>query len=87
VSDWRLHDLRRTVATNLEQMGIERITIRSILAHHIPGVTEIYTRSDRLDRKQIALENWARQVANILAKDTSKQSNVVGFIGLQQPAS
>lgn len=62
VSDWRLHDLRRTVATNLEHMGIERITISAILAHHIPGVTEIYTRSDRSSRMRLALESWARHV-------------------------
>jgi len=31
VTGWRLHDLRRTVATNLEQMGIERVMISTIL--------------------------------------------------------
>jgi integrase len=56
VSDWRLRDLRRTVATNLEHMGIERVTISPILAHHIPGVTEIYTRFDRIERKRLAFE-------------------------------
>ena len=77
VSDWRLHDLRRTVATNLEQMGVERITISSILAHHIPGVTEIYTRSDRLNRKRVALESWSRRVSDIVNHDATQPSNIV----------
>jgi integrase len=67
VAEWRLHDLRRTVATNLERMGIERILISTILAHHIAGVTEIYTRSDRTERMRIALENWSHRIEEMLA--------------------
>ena len=78
VSDWRLHDLRRTVASNLEQMGIERVTISSILAHHIAGVTEIYTRSDRMERKRIALDSWANKLENIVGH-IPKSANVLGL--------
>jgi integrase len=72
VTNWRLHDLRRTVASNLEQLGIERITISAILAHHVAGVTEIYTRSDRTERMRIALESWSCRVQAVL--DDEKQS-------------
>jgi len=67
VDEWRLHDLRRTVATNLERMGIERVLISTILAHHIAGVTEIYTRSDRTERMRFALQNWSHRIEEMLA--------------------
>ncbi len=76
VTDWRLHDLRRTVASNLEQMGVERVTISAILAHHIAGVTEIYTRSDRMERKRIALGNWSNRLMDIVHCEP-ETSNVV----------
>ena len=79
VSDWQLHDLRRTVATNLEHMGIERVTISSILAHHIPGVTEIYTRSNRIERKRLALEGWSNRISKIADTGKCPVSNIVGI--------
>lgn len=82
VKEWRLHDLRRTVATNLERMGIERIMISTILAHHIAGVTEVYTRSDRTERMRIGLENWSNQIRNVLDND-QVTPNVVDLRALQ----
>jgi integrase len=82
VAFWRLHDLRRTVATNLEHMGIERITISTILAHRIPGVTEIYTRADRRERMRIALENWSVRVGE-LTGEGQNASNVITMAAQQ----
>jgi integrase len=82
VADWRLHDLRRTVATNLEHMRIERITISTILAHRIPGVPEIYTCADRRDRMRIALENWSARVEE-LTGGGQNSSNVITMAAQQ----
>ena len=79
VSEWRLHDLRRTVASNLEHNGVERVTISSILAHHIPGITEIYTRSDRIERKRLALESWSKRVSEIVHFGRTPVSNIVNL--------
>jgi len=83
ITGWRLHDLRRTVASNLEHMGIERITISTILAHHIPGVTETYTRSDRTHRMRIALDSWSNRIEEIVSNDRTA-SNVVDLVVQQQ---
>jgi hypothetical protein len=71
LGDWRLHDLRRTVAANPERMGVERITIGSPLAHHIPGVTAIYTRSDRIERMRYATQCAASEILGILSRDSN----------------
>ncbi len=47
VTDWRLHDIRRTVATNLGVLGVADTTIARILDHRligVPEVTGIYNR-------------------------------------------
>jgi integrase len=59
---WRFHDLRRTVATHLEDaLGISRPVVGSILNHAAQGVTaQVYTRGDLLFERRRALVAWGR---------------------------
>lgn len=61
VTDWRLHDIRRTVATSLGALGIADTTIARILDHRligIPEVTGIYNRYHYVEEMRTALEAW-----------------------------
>lgn len=77
---WRVHDLRRTMATGFQRLGI-RFEVTEATLNHVSGakggVAGIYQRHDWLEEKRAALEAWARHVAEILkpAADT----NVVPF--------
>ena len=66
VSDWRLHDLRASVATNLGKLGYDRFTIKLILNHKDTGVTAVYDRYTYLDEKREALQKWADQLDDII---------------------
>ncbi|HGJ5863910.1 tyrosine-type recombinase/integrase [Arsenophonus nasoniae] len=55
---WCLHDLRRTIATYLSDMGISHYTIEQLLGHTLPGVMGIYNRSQLMDDKLKALNKW-----------------------------
>ena len=46
VTDWRLHDLRRTAASNMQELGIRNEVVQAILNHAVPGVGGIYLRSE-----------------------------------------
>lgn len=63
VSDFRPHDLRRTMASNLAEMGVNRTVLGKILNHKgLSGdssVTAIYDRYDYLDEKRDALMMWS----------------------------
>lgn len=76
--DWRVHDLRRTLATGLQRLGI-RFEVTEAVLNHVSGsragVAGIYQRHDWKDEKRTALDAWARHVAAIL-KPTEKE-NVV----------
>ncbi|MGJ0511184.1 tyrosine-type recombinase/integrase [Methylocystis sp.] len=59
VADWVLHDIRRTVATQMNALGIQDTTVDRVLSHVIPGVSGVYNKHKYLDEKQEALERWA----------------------------
>jgi integrase len=77
LADFRGHDLRRTAATLLASSGTSETVIAKILNHQDRGVTKIYVRSGYDAEKKIALDQWARQLAQIL--DSKDGANVVPF--------
>lgn len=66
VNDWRLHDLRASVATNLSKLGYDRFTIKLVLNHKDSGVTAVYDRYTYLDEKREALQKWADWLYDIV---------------------
>ncbi len=64
---WRLHDLRRTVATRLAELGVPSDDVISrVLNHAASGVTKRhYNLFDYLPEKRAALHLWARHLAEL----------------------
>jgi integrase len=62
---WRLHDLRRTVATRMGDLGIEPHVVEAVLNHVSgtkAGVAGVYNRSLYAGEKRAALALWADHV-------------------------
>ena len=77
---WRVHDLRRTLATGLQRLGV-RFEVTEAVLNHVSGsrggVAGIYQRHDWADEKRAAVEAWARHVEGLLSgKD---KTNVVAL--------
>jgi integrase len=72
---WHLHDLRRTCATNLARIGVDRQTVEKILNHSDGTVTAVCDRFDRLDERRKALDTWAKRLQDIV--EPSPSDNVV----------
>jgi integrase len=65
LDDWRLHDLRRTLASGLARLGQPIHVIESVLNHRsgtISGVAAVYNRHAYLEEKRGALEEWGKHV-------------------------
>lgn len=67
VEHWRVHDLRRTVATNLQRLGV-RFEVTEAVLNHVSGsrggIAGVYQRHDWCEEKRSALAAWgARMVA------------------------
>lgn len=65
---WRIHDLRRSLATGFQKLGI-RFEVTEAVLNHVSGakggIAGIYQRHDWKDEKRSALECWARHVLAI----------------------
>ena len=66
VQDWKFHDIRRTVATNLSKLGVDRFLLQRIVNHTDSGVTAIYDRYSYLEEKREALQRWADRLDDII---------------------
>jgi integrase len=57
---WRLHDIRRSVATGMAELGIAPHIVELVLAHaaHSSGVSGTYNRSRYPEEVRIALQRW-----------------------------
>ncbi|HXX52021.1 MAG TPA: site-specific integrase [Xanthobacteraceae bacterium] len=65
---WRLHDLRRTAATEMAELGTQPHIIEAILNHvsgHKAAVAGIYNRAKYLDPMRDALQRWADEIDRI----------------------
>jgi integrase len=63
---WRLHDLRRTAATRMNELGVLPHVVEAILNHisgHKAGVAGIYNRAIYAPEKRAALQKWANHIA------------------------
>ena len=68
VSDWVLHDLRRTCVSGMARLGVPPHIADKILNHQsgtISGVAAVYQRYDFLAERKDALERWGAHVAKI----------------------
>jgi integrase len=65
IAPWRLHDLRRTVATGIAEIGVPPHIVEAVLNHvsgHKAGVAGVYNRALYTAEKRNALDAWARHV-------------------------
>lgn len=66
VGEWRLHDLRRTAATKMAELGVLPHIIEAILNHvsgHRAGVAGIYNRAKYEPEMRHALQVWADYIS------------------------
>ena len=69
VSPWRLHDLRRTCATGMAEIGVPPHIIELCLNHVSgarAGVAGIYNRAEQMTERTTAMEKWANHVAGLV---------------------
>jgi integrase len=72
---WRIHDLRRTCATGMAELGVQPHIIEAVLNHisgHKGGVAGIYNRATYENEKRTALTLWANHVEAIVSDRAPK---------------
>ena len=70
IASWRIHDLRRTCATGMAELGIAPHIVEACLNHISgakAGVAGTYNRAAYAAEKKAALARWAAHVAGIVS--------------------
>ena len=85
VTNWRLHDLRRTMATGLQRLGV-RLEVTEQVLNHVSGsragIVGVYQRHDFASEKRAALDAWGEHVMRI-AEGRAAMGNVVTLNGVR----
>lgn len=69
IAHWTLHDLRRTFATNLAELGIPPHVTERYLNHvsgTVSGITAIYNRYAYMPEMKLAAESWEERLTFIV---------------------
>jgi integrase len=81
VTGWTLHDLRRTVASGLQRLGVRLEVTEAVLNHRggsMAGIVGVYQRHDYADEKCDALARWGDHVDAVVS---GRMANVVALRG------
>ena len=76
---WRIHDLRRTTATGMNEIGVPPHIVEAVLNHQSgsrSGVAGVYNRSSLLKEKAAALSRWCD---HIFALVENRAAKVIGI--------
>jgi integrase len=82
VPHWTLHDLRRTVATGLQRLGI-RLEVTEAVLNHLSGskagIVGVYQRHNYFEEKKHALQAWDKEIIRLWRKSarSKREAGVV----------
>lgn len=68
MKEWSLHDIRRTLATRLSELGAPPHVIEKLLGHQLAGVMARYNLHDYIDDQHHWLDVWVRHLEKVLGK-------------------
>jgi integrase len=80
IGPWRLHDVRRTVATRMAELGVQPHIVEAVLNHvsgHKAGVAGVYNRSSYAVEKRAALDFWGQHIEALTAGLPAVEPRVV----------
>ena len=73
IEPWRIHDLRRTMATQMRSLGIDRLVVSKLLNHAESGITKAYDRYAADPEKAAAMERWSDRLKEIISGEKSER--------------
>jgi integrase len=75
---WVIHDLRRTMSTNLAMLGVPQAVTEALLNHKtgvVSGVAAIYNVYSYADEKRQALDAWSQQMMELVGSKHDSTKN------------
>jgi integrase len=79
---WRIHDIRRTVATGMAELGVQPHIVEAVINHrsgHKAGVAGIYNRATYEPEIKRALALWADRLAAIVEDRKTNVASIAAY--------
>ena len=77
VTDWTVHDIRRSVATRMGDLGVQPHVIEAVLNHQRGGVAGIYNKSPYANEVRAALALWEDHIHALL---TGGERKIIPYV-------
>lgn len=74
------HDLRRTAATGIAELGFSRFVIGRILNHVETGITRVYDRATYDAEKRQALDAWGAKLETLARRQPEEAAPVLAVV-------
>lgn len=74
IAHWTPHDLRRTFATHVSELGVLPHVVEKLLNHTMQGVMAVYNRHDYYGDRRQAMDTWAARLTGILLEERAQPS-------------
>jgi integrase len=75
VTNFTVHDLRRTAKTKLQELGINEFVSERCLNHQVYGVSGTYGKFDFFEERKAALQLWANYLESLETKGLECNTN------------
>jgi integrase len=66
ISNWKIHDLRRTMRTHLSALPVEDLVRELVIAHAKPGLHKVYDQHAYQNEKRRCLELWEARLLPVV---------------------
>lgn len=66
--EWSPHDLRRTMASRMGDLGIEPHVIERCLNHIQQGIVGVYQRQEYMESRRTAFEQWGHKLEEVIQR-------------------
>ena len=86
LTPWVWHDLRRTVVTVMNEIGIQPHVIEACVNHvsgHKGGIAGVYNRAAYAAERKAAMEAWGRYIDGVIGR--GGDNNVVTLVRAYSP--
>lgn len=87
---WIIHDLRRTMSTNMAMLGVPQPVTEALLNHKtgvVSGVAAIYNVYSYANEKREALALWNGHVEKVIGSAILSEIPLLGVVGSTTPTS
>jgi integrase len=78
VTDWRFHDIRRTVRSRLAELRVPFEIAERVLGHSMTKIERTYNRHAYREEKAAALQLWADRLA-VIVGEGREAPNILEF--------